>query len=317
VVVLPLLVAFPVGGTAAAPPPPGAQSGAVSHVALILGGCCASRVAWSPDGTTLAAGGTGALHLLHSDGQAVATVVGLPSPILGLAWSPDGTLLATGSADGLVRTYTASGQQAGVFGGRGGAVNAVGWSPDGRLLATASADGGMRVYQSNHELLTTLFAGYHQTAFALSWSSMHTKHGTVLAYATNDGVQIQTVGGERVIATVDRGLGVRSLSWSPDGQRLVTGLADGTLHLWSARGTALSAIRGLGAPVSWVAWSPDGTRIAAAAGSDVQVWDAAGQPLASLTGPGATVQSLSWSADSQSLAAVSGDDRVHIWHLPS
>jgi YD repeat-containing protein len=93
-----------------------------------------------------------------------------------------------------------------------------------------------------------LFGDYSPVT-ALAWSSLHTKHGTVLAFATTAGVWIKTVSG-RIVANVDRGQSNVRLSWSPDGNTLARGLPDGSMRTWSAAGSAQLTLQGLSAPPS-------------------------------------------------------------------
>ena len=80
---------------------------------------------------------------------------------------------------------------------------------------------------------------------------------------------------------------VTSVSFSPDGTRIVTGSGDKTAKVWDARtGTALLELKGHTGAVTSVSFSPDGTRIVT--GSEdgtAKVWDArTGTPLLELKG---------------------------------
>jgi hypothetical protein len=75
---------------------------------------------------------------------------------------------------------------------------------------------------------------------------------------------------------------VMSVSFSPDGTRIVTGSEDRTARVWDARtGTPLLELKGHTGWVWGVAFSPDGTRIAAGSlDGTAKVWDArTGQEL--------------------------------------
>ena len=80
---------------------------------------------------------------------------------------------------------------------------------------------------------------------------------------------------------------VKAVAFSPDGERVLTGSADGTARLWdAATGKALATLVGHTHMVRGVAFSPDGTRVLT--GSDdntARLWDVAtGKPLAILAG---------------------------------
>ena len=71
--------------------------------------------------------------------------------------------------------------------------------------------------------------------------------------------------------------GVISVSWSPDGKRIVSGSRDKTLRIWDASsGQSLQTLEGHSAGVDSVAWSPDGHRIGSVGGSigqSLRIWE--------------------------------------------
>jgi hypothetical protein len=70
---------------------------------------------------------------------------------------------------------------------------------------------------------------------------------------------------------------VRSVAWSPDGQRALSGAADNTVRLWDlAAGICLRVLEGHTDSVFSVAWSPDGQRaLSGAHDHTVRLWDLA------------------------------------------
>jgi len=66
---------------------------------------------------------------------------------------------------------------------------------------------------------------------------------------------------------------VRSVTFSPDGKKIVTASGDGTIRVWDTEsGKELRSMKGYGISV---AFSPDGTKIVTAGGQEnVQIWDA-------------------------------------------
>jgi small GTP-binding protein len=90
-----------------------------------------------------------------------------------------------------------------------------------------------------------------------------------------------------------------SVDWSPDGARLLSGGADGTVWLWAASGRELAVLEGHRGPVLSVGWSPDGARLLSG-GDDgtVRLWEAAsGLALAVLEGHKGPVWGVGWSPD--------------------
>jgi small GTP-binding protein len=90
------------------------------------------------------------------------------------------------------------------------------------------------------------------------------------------------------------------VGWSPDGARLLSGGADGTLRLWeAASGRELAVLEGHTGSVRSVSWSPDGARLlSGGADGTVRLWEAAsGRELAVLEGHTGSVWSVGWSPD--------------------
>lgn len=100
--------------------------------------------------------------------------------------------------------------------------------------------------------------------------------------------------------------GVRSVAWSPGGERLATGSDDGTAKVWdAATGEELISLGGEGHCLGSVAWCPDGTRLAVASSPHytAQIWDAkAGKALLSLVDDDNHSECVAWSPDGKLLA---------------
>ncbi|GAB1311808.1 hypothetical protein MFIFM68171_02018 [Madurella fahalii] len=109
---------------------------------------------------------------------------------------------------------------------------------------------------------------------------------------------------------------VRSVAFSPDGQRLVSGSDDTTIKIWDpASGNCLQTLQGHDSWVRSVAFSPDGQRLVS--GSDdttIKIWDpASGNCLQTLRGHDSSVHSVAFSPDGQRLVSGSDDTAIKIW----
>ena len=110
--------------------------------------------------------------------------------------------------------------------------------------------------------------------------------------------------------------GVRSVAFSPDGRRIVTGSDDQMAKVWEvASGRELLTLKGHRAAVFSVAFSPDGRRIVT--GSDdktARVWDAAtGSSLVTLKWHRVTVSSVAFSPDGERVVTGSYDQTAKVW----
>ncbi|KAG2069071.1 hypothetical protein BDR04DRAFT_1157151, partial [Suillus decipiens] len=111
---------------------------------------------------------------------------------------------------------------------------------------------------------------------------------------------------------------VLSVSFSPDGTRIVTGSQDQTVRLWdAATGQPVGEpLRGHTEEVSSVSFSPDGTRIVSGSWDQtVRLWDAAtGQPVGEpLRGHTSRVWSVSFSPDGTRIVSGLRDQTVRLW----
>jgi WD40 repeat protein len=275
----------------------------------------AYAVAFSPDGTQLAAGGGGILNiwdwrkreLLHSFsyGEQRAPTV---------AFSRDGRQLASGTWGGSIQIWDAEkgGKALLKFPEDHYPVTALAFSPDGGRLAQVGHGRRVNVWST--------------TTGALVHSMPHTGAIACVAYSP-DGQRIASAGEDKTVrlwdATTGREvLGLRGhLEWclcvtfSPDGRRLASVGTDKTIRIWDA-----TPLRGderqetftfsqHGDEVWRVAVSPDGRQIASGGfRTPVKVWDAqTGQVAFQFTGHPFVSFALSWHPNGSAIASVGFD----------
>ncbi|HUS13533.1 MAG TPA: hypothetical protein VM536_00765 [Chloroflexia bacterium] len=109
---------------------------------------------------------------------------------------------------------------------------------------------------------------------------------------------------------------VVSPSYSPDGQRLLTGGQDGSARIWdAATGTESKVLRGHAAGLTSATWNQDGKKILTTSVDGLaKMWDAAsGQETATLHGHTGAVFDGAWSSDDL-FAVTAGDDaKAIVW----
>jgi WD40 repeat protein len=226
-------------------------------------------------------------YLKRTTAGGLFTLHGHTGPVTSVCFSPDGQRIATGG-DTTARVWDArTGQELLTLRGHTGGVSSVCFSPDSQRIASA---GGSYDRQKKQ------------------WIS------EVKVWDVRTGQQLLALRG----AT----WAVRSVCFSPDGQRIASAGGNddpkkkagvGEVKVWDARtGQQLLAIQGHTQAVSSVAFSPDGQRLATGGEDTAKVWDArTGQQLLDLHID--SVRSVCFSPDGQRLATGGGALDVIVW----
>ena len=145
--------------------------------------------------------------------------------------------------------------------------------------------------------------------------------GTRLAVASSIGILMYDAhtGEELNLFTEHTDL-VTSVSFSADGQTLVSGSWDKTVRLWDVRtGSLLRTLTGHTEDVNSVSFSSDGQTLASGSwgpNGPIRLWDVStGETLRTLKGHRGSIYSVSFSPDGQTLASGSSDETVRLWDV--
>jgi WD40 repeat protein len=210
-----------------------------------------SAVAWSPDGSKLAAiSGNSPVVCSAITGDIFSTYSGNTSAVLTLAWSPDGKWIASGCVDGSVQVWDATtGRTQVTYDGHLSEVNTVAWSPDSRQVASGSSDGTVQLWDAATGKRLFTWKGHAGSVNTVAWqpgtSLLSRNEARIASGGVDATVQVWAVSGtgQRGQAMTLQGdillyrghsAQVTSVSWSPQGQRIASSSEDGTVQLWQA-----------------------------------------------------------------------------------
>ncbi len=107
-----------------------------------------------------------------------------------------------------------------------------------------------------------------------------------------------------------------AVTWSPNGQWLVSGDLNGLVEVWEVpTGQRVASAQLHTAAVKSLTWSPNGQRVASASEDrTVRVWDPLrGEELLKLDVPKSDVTHLEWSPNGRRLAGATADGAMLIW----
>ena len=268
------------------------------------------KVAFSPQGSTIATTSGDNTVKLWNDGTLLHTFTGLGAAVIGVAFNPDGEMIVSGSADNTVKLWNSNGTLLNTLIGHKSVVLRVAISPDGKMFATASMDKTVKLWNDG-TLWNTLMhhdAGVMEVTFS--------PNGEMLASASEDKtVKLWQKNGTLLHTFTGHGATVLGVAFSPDGEMIASASADKTVKLWQKNGTLLHTLTGHGATVWGVAFSPDGETLASAStDSTVKLWKIKDTLLHILTGHGAAVRAVVFSPDGKMLATGSVDNEVKLWN---
>ena len=198
-------------------------------------------LAFSPDGKTLAASGSGKVIKLWNveKGEAIANLDGHTSDVYSLIFAPDGKTLFSASWDRTVMFWDVRTLKSSKVIKHPKGVTSLAVTSDGAILATGggSGDPTIRLWALPSGELRLILTGHSSTIRGLSVSNDNktlasaSADGSFRLWKISNGENTATVSGEH--RDVDGGRdGVNCIRYSPDGKLLATLGVDNRVIIW-------------------------------------------------------------------------------------
>lgn len=197
--------------------------------------------------------------------------------------------------------------------GQWGLVHAIAFDAEGRHVVGGSRDGSIKLWERDGAKVERSFVGHVGEVRSIALSD---DDGTLVA-STGDVVSVWAFGTGALKHTLKgHERAVFGVATTPDGRRIVSGGAEGTMRIWNGQdGKLLHALRHEGGKVLSVAISVDGrTAVSGGDSGAVRIWDTDSGALRTTiqahTGP---VNRLVISRDGQTLLSASDDRHAAAW----
>ena len=278
-----------------------------------------NSMAFAPDGSHIVSGGVDDVISMNTLWPIPDSIVSLSTGHVGVlrdhlppVWSgsfnPNESTAASGSR----------GKRVQALGPLGGSVGNLAYSSDGLRMAAVYDQASLAIWDtSGVEKLRSGNTNARITEVAFS------PDGTVLVIGTdNDGTPVVNVVSGETIGVLPHN--ANAVAYSPDGQRIALGAADGAISLWRGQLSdetgefehALLHVLGAISLVRSLAFSPDGELLASGtSGGIVTLWDAWGDAVEVIEGDGSGVHSVDFSADGKYLAIGYENGKAQVWDI--
>jgi WD40 repeat protein/DNA-binding SARP family transcriptional activator len=303
---------------------------------------------FSPDGSFLAASWPDGVRIFDlATRKTIREIGAVPSP-LHTSFSPDGEKIAISSEKALTAVVVdvSSGEELFTLQGHDLTLKDIEWSPDGRWIATSSNDASARLWEAGTGTSRFALLGHAAPIQDLEWSPDSTR----LVTGSDDGtakVWLITEGGPRELLSLsaqDTRSGIRGVSFSPNGNRVMTGdEAITAIEIWDVSITGGAEWANLAAIPFFAgsaAFAPDGQRLIASSvdgsatawapetGMELQTFRP-NDPSVEPSGgnvvapdptdapPGIDILAIDVSKDGQSIATASADGSASVWNAAS
>ncbi|MDE0317967.1 MAG: WD40 repeat domain-containing protein [Candidatus Poribacteria bacterium] len=241
-------------------------------------------VAYSPDGGTIVSASRDKTVRMWdaNTGENIKTFTGHNDIIVSVAYSPDGSTIISAGWDGMLHRWDAqTGKPLKTYEiytgvlyfarGHGGAITHTAYSPDGETIATAGADGKMQWWDAHTGENIKTFTEYVSGSRTITYSPDKKK----IAVTAGGKVNLWNASGKHLKTLTGHKGYVAGITFSPEGNVLVTGSSDRTARLWNVHtGENIKILTGHTGIVYNAIFSADGDNFITRGGNNLRMWSA-------------------------------------------
>lgn len=291
-----------------------------------------TAVAWSADGTTLAASSAAGEVVLCSSESFTTLQTSTGHSADCLAFSRDGRFLATGGQDGQVKIWRIQplnpnssldqGVESELIATLENApawVDKLSWSPTSNQLAF-SLGRYIQVWDAQAQEVAATLNFEKSSVLGMSWNPS----GQHLAVCGDRGVKVWNAQNwDDAPSILSLPTASMAIAWSPDGKYLATGNLDNTLSVWEWGNSNPWLMRGFPGKVRSLAWSDpvtlsEASLLATACVEAVVIWEkqadeSLGWEGQALEAHERVVQAIAFQPDTFLLASAADDGQVCLW----
>ena len=289
------------------------------HLTTLSGHASALRaVRYSPDGSRIASSSyDNTVRIWDAQaGEHLETIVGHAGGARGINFSPDGTQLAAGNTLNMIVLFPVDTSPLPIAASVSGPTGSV----TGTFQATVVFGGTPENFSADSLTVENGSASNVSGSGSVYTAEIEPAAAGMVAVSIADGAagnnRVSNRYAVRYEPPLDGGEGsVLAVAYSPDGAFLVSGNADGTLQIRSARsGETIRTIAGHDGYVRSAAYSPDGSLIVSgSADGTVRVWNAeTGEPLHTFETHTGVVYAVAFSPDGQTIASGGADSVIQL-----
>jgi len=312
-------------------------------------------LAWSPDSRKLISGGKDKLiYVWDREGNQIQRLSGHSKWITSVAWeplhkNPECNRFVSACKDGTAKIWDIQSRTCVLsFGNHTKSITCIKWGGEG-LIYTASQDTTIKVWDERDGKLVRVLKSHAHWVNTLSLNTDYvlrtgsfdhtgTKYsnpleaqqralerynqakgsGEKLVSGSDDNtcfIWEPSVSKKPITRLTGHSKPINIVSYSPDGNYIITASFDKNIKLWNNSGTHLGTFRGHVQEVFQLSWSSDSRLfVSGSKDSTLKVWDIRKKKMAvDLPGHADEVYSVDWSPDGQFVASGSKDRHVKIW----